>query len=128
MKGCDAPCLAFSEEYLPRTKDKILFLALYKEAFDVMVTGEKDKEYRKPSDWIKSRVLNKDGTAREYDYIKFVNGYGSDKPYFIIEFIQLFTSVKPIQYTYSNGLKVDVEVNDFVIQLGGIVEKGNLKK
>lgn len=55
-----------------------LNLSLHKLPFDVMLTGEKDKEYRKPSKWIVSRLYNKDGTLKKYDVVKFVNGYGHD--------------------------------------------------
>jgi hypothetical protein len=65
---------------------KTLHLTLHKAAFDVMVTGEKKLEFRTPSKWINSRLFNKDGTKKHYDYIKFTNGYGSDKPYFVCEF------------------------------------------
>ncbi len=52
---------------------RILHLTLSKMPFEVMVTGEKSTEYREPSKWILSRLQGKD-----YDLIKFVNGYGSD--------------------------------------------------
>lgn len=55
-----------------------------------MVTGEKREEFRKPSKWMLSRMFNKnkDGSKsfKKYDLVKFVNGYGNDKPYFIAEF------------------------------------------
>ena len=40
-----------------------------------MVTGKKTIEYRRPSKWIKDRLVDK-----EYEVVKFVNGYGDDKP------------------------------------------------
>lgn len=100
---------------------KTLLLTLPKEPFDVMVTGEKRLEFRKPSNWILSRLFYKDGTKKEYDLIKFVNGYGNDKPYFFCQFKGFYHS--PINrikktYSYSNGLSVTPEENDVVIILG----------
>ena len=37
---------------------KVLRLTLKKKAFDVMVTGEKQEEFRKYSKWIESRLFN----------------------------------------------------------------------
>ena len=55
-----------------------LKLTLKKEWFLLMLSGKKKQEYRKPSRWIESRIADK-----SYQFIKFTNGYGSDKPYFI---------------------------------------------
>lgn len=60
---------------------KTLHLTLSKTPFDLMVKGKKKKEYRKPSRWVFSRLHQK-----TYDYVKFANGYGPDKPYFICEY------------------------------------------
>ncbi len=104
---------------------KTLLLTLSKKPFEVMVTGEKKNEYRRNSEWILSRLFNKDGTKRDYDRVKFVNGYGSDKPYFIAEF-KGFSPVVPATHTYSNGLVVETNAGDWDIQLGDIVEVGNM--
>lgn len=108
---------------------RILHLTLKKEAFDVMVTGEKQVEYREPSDWIKSRLYYRDGYIKEYHYIKFTKGYGKDKPYFIIKYWGFgvnYSDKLPTQH-YSNGLTVDVKPNDYILYLGKIVETGNLE-
>ena len=49
---------------------KILHLTLKKPQFQVTISREKRHEFRRPSDWIKSRLVNK-----SYDFIKFTNGY-----------------------------------------------------
>lgn len=85
-----------------------------------MVSDNKKCEYRKPSKWIKSRLFGK-----EYDFAKFVNGYGNDKPYFIVEYKGYFTSENESTQTYPN-LVVVVEAGDIIIRLGKIVERGNL--
>ena len=112
-------------------KKKTLHLTLHQKAFEVMVTGEKTKEFRKFSQWIKSRLIDsKTGKPKEYDVVRFAKGYGNDKPYFIAEykhFIQYESDIS-ICKQYSNGLNiVMMEKNDFEIDLGDVIEKGNLQ-
>jgi hypothetical protein len=109
---------------------RTLYLTLSKIPFDVMVTGEKGEEFRKYSKWIESRLIDTETwVSKKYDFIKFVNGYGKDKPYFICKFdgfIQCYMDVKSRKY--SNGLIVSgIGKYDFIIYLGEIIEKGNLK-
>lgn len=100
---------------------RILHLTLSKMPFDVMVTGEKSTEYREPSKWILSRLHGKD-----YDLIKFVNGYGSDKPYFIAKFRGWEIETNPYSVDFSNGLKVTTKKGTVKIYAGEIIERGNL--
>ena len=99
----------------------ILYLTLKKPQFQVTSIGEKKTEYRRHSAWIKSRLEN-----RNYDVVKFVNGYGSDKPYFIVQFLGYQIETKSHTIKYSNGLTVNVTKGDYSITLGEIVEKGNI--
>jgi hypothetical protein len=103
-----------------------LHLTLSKKPFEVMVTGEKAVEYRKPTAWIKSRLLDKQGEAKKYDQVKFVNGYGADKPYFIAKFKGFILNPYPQEIEFSNGLIVNVSPDDIKILIGEIIEKGNL--
>jgi hypothetical protein len=125
----------FVEKYVTgvrRKTMKTLHLTLSKKPFEVMVTGEKKEEFRKGSDWIVSRLFSDwgNGVQKEYDVIKFVNGYGSDKPYFICKydgFVECYMDVA--KATYSNGLVVEgMGKGDFVILCGEIIEKGNLRE
>lgn len=100
---------------------RILHLTISKMPFEVMVTGEKSTEYREPSKWILSRLQGKD-----YDLIKFVNGYGSDKPYFIAKFRGWEIETNPYSVEFSNGLKVTTKKGTVKIYAGEIVERGNL--
>jgi hypothetical protein len=99
----------------------MLFLTLKKPQFQVTFSGEKNIEYRHVSDWIKSRLINKN-----YNLVKFTNGYGIDKPYFICKFLGWNYS-KACIYYYSNGLQVIVNEGDIAIKLGEIIESGNIK-
>lgn len=106
---------------------RLLWLTLKKEAFEVMVTGEKIIEFRKKSKWIESRLFDKKGKVREYDFIVFTNGYGNDKPYFIAEMVA-FKETKRVGsqiYSYSNGLTVEVEQGDYMILIGNVLKIGN---
>lgn len=111
-----------------------LLLTLSKLPFDVMVTGEKDKECRKnkPSktgkSWMSSRLYDKKGKVKHYDFVHFINGYGGAKPFFVAEYKGFTTATKSETITYKNGLVVEVEIGDFIIELGEVTEFGNLKK
>jgi len=100
---------------------KTLHLTLSKKPFEVMLSGEKQIEIRNPSDWIKSRLKKKD-----YDVVKFVNGYGSDRPYFITEYKGYYISEEFKDVNYSNGLMVTISEGDYIIKLGDIIERGNI--
>ena len=44
---------------------KTLHLNINKTPFEIMVTGEKPEEYRKPTKWIISRLYNKDKSLKK---------------------------------------------------------------
>lgn len=102
-----------------------LSLTLNKEWFDIMVTGEKVHEFRRPSEWIKSRLYTPEGKAKEYDLVKFVNGYGKKSPYFICEY-KGFQFAKWDHDVMYGEKKVNVLKGDVVIKLGQIIKIGNI--
>lgn len=109
-------------------KLRILHLSLKKEPFEVMITGEKKQEYRKPTKWLLSRLYNKDGTEKQYDVIKFTNGYGKDRPQFVCEYCGIETMYGNVGlFKYSNGFQVNLVAGDIVIKCGKIGIKRNLK-
>lgn len=110
------------------TPKDTLHLTLHKKAFEVMVTGEKDREYRKPTAWIKSRLFHKNGVKKEYKYIQFKNGYSKDAPCFTAELQEWWYAVGGVKREYSNGLKVQIEKDDIVFGLGEIIETRKLNK
>src|SRR5579863_1810950 len=103
---------------------KILKFNLKTEPFMVMVTGEKKVEYRDIKPWMNSRLFDKDGNPRIYDFVKFTLAFGNDKPYFICRF-NGFEKVKKVRIIYSNGLKVQFDDERWAIQLGKVVKTGN---
>ncbi len=60
---------------------KILHLTLHREWFDLIRSGEKTEEYRDETSYWDSRLEGKD-----YDLIRFVNGYGKNRPFMVVEF------------------------------------------
>ena len=98
----------------------ILHLSLKKSPFQLMASGEKQHEFRVPSQWIKSRLV-----GREYDCVKFVNGYGSTRPFFIAEYLGYTIAQTAFVITYSTGFWVQVNKGDFIIKIGKITEGGN---
>lgn len=108
---------------------RTLNLTLKKPPFDTMLSGEKTLEYREPTDWIISRLFDKKGFRKKYDTVKFVNGYGSDKPYFIAEFKGWEpVYLKSHKINYPSGFELQIEEGYYiVIKLGKILESGNLK-
>jgi hypothetical protein len=85
-----------------------------------MVTGEKRFEFRRISEWILSRLMNKD-----YDTVTFRNGYRKNSPSFTCEFLGWETEINTDQFNYSNGLKVTVYKGDVTICLGKIIKIEN---
>ena len=105
-----------------QAKGRILHLTLKKEPFEVMITGEKDREFREKSDWITSRLFDRKG-QKNYNYVKFTNGYGNDRPFFYAEF-KGFDTVFGYQQTYSNGFCISTRDEMYMIRLGKILKHG----
>ena len=92
--------------------EKILYPTLKKPQFEVTLSGEKKIEYRRFSRWISSRLINK-----EYSAVKFVSGYGNDKPYFVAKYSGFKKIDKNEEHCFSNGLVVQVKTGDFAIKI-----------
>ena len=97
-----------------------LKLTLSKQPYEVMVSGEKKKEYRRKSKWIESRLFDKFGQLRNYQFVQFTNGYKKDSPQFIAEYKEV-SLVENVQETFSNGLQLDIKEPTYVIHLGQIM-------
>ena len=88
-------------------KNRILHLNLFRKYFDEIANGTKTIEYRDKTDYWKKRLENK-----EYDVIKFRNGYAKDAPTMLVEYVGLNVG-NPLSYE---------------IQLGKIIEVNYVKK
>ena len=61
--------------------DRILHLNLFRKYFDEIANGTKTIEYRDKTEYWKKRI-----EGREYDIIKFRNGYAKDAPTMLVEY------------------------------------------
>jgi hypothetical protein len=59
----------------------ILHLTLHKKWFDMIQSGVKREEYRERKPFWDKRL------SKQYDRIKFVNGYGNHRPWMIVELV-----------------------------------------
>ena len=106
---------------------RILHLNIYDKPFEVMKTGEKTREYREPTAWIKSRLIDrKTKNPKDIDFVKVINGYGNDKPYFIAKYLGFEISKYNYRMSYTNNLVVHVRKGMFRILIGDVVEVGNV--
>jgi len=82
------------------------------------ITGSPDKmfELRRKSKWIISRLFDKSGNPRSYDYVEIKRGYGHDAPKKIFIFDSISTIAFPYRYLFLNGCHFDVAPGDFLIK------------
>jgi len=99
---------------------KILRLTLKKKWFDLMQSGEKKIEFRDPSHWIFSRLLDENGNEKEYDLIEFKNGYSKNAPCFCCEFLGWDIEEKQTEYIFGSE-KIISEAGMIKIYLGKIL-------
>ena len=87
---------------------KILHLNLYRKFFDQIAEGTKTIEYREVTDYWKKRIEN-----REYDVIKFRNGYAKDAPTMLVEYKGYSVGKHPLIGNLEYELKLGkiIEVN-----------------
>ena len=83
---------------------RILHLNLHREFFSQIAAGTKRTEYRSQTPYWKKRLEN-----RQYDAIQFRNGYATDAPEMLVEFLGV------------RRIKKDGE-NVYAIRLGKILK------
>ena len=64
----------------------VLHLTIKKKWFDLIKSGEKKEEYRDRKPYWLSRLFNKDGSIKMYEFIEFRNGYSPKSPTLLVEF------------------------------------------
>ena len=103
-----------------------LKLTISKEAFFLLITGEKQFEFRKKSKWMQSRLFCKDtDQKKDYDYVKFTNGYGANRPFAVFVYSGVRT-VNNVQVMYSTGLQIKEKKEMYCIKIGSMVHCQNL--
>lgn len=93
---------------------RVLRLTVKRQWFDMIASGRKREEYRKPGKWILSRLEGKD-----YDVVEFKNGYGPNVPTMLVEYRG---------WKMSSGLKewgAAPSVQYATIKLGRVVSQQN---
>ena len=88
---------------------KILQLNLFRKYFDQIAEGTKTIEYRKRTDYWKKRIED-----REYDIIKFRNGYAKNAPTMLVEYGGYEVGFNGIgeEYQIKLGKIIEVKYND----------------
>lgn len=95
--------------------------------FEVMQPGEKQAGFRSDTDWIRSRLYQRDGEGRRhYDYIELSCGYTEERPKLLCRLTGFRICQRDETATYSSGLKCSVAAGDFILGLGDIVERRNV--
>ena len=85
---------------------KILHLNLFRKYFDQIASGYKIFEYRDKTDYWKKRIEN-----REYDIIKFRNGYAKNAPTMLVEYKGYSIGHTEVGEQYELKLGKIIEVN-----------------
>ena len=98
----------------------VLKLTLKKKWFDLMMSGFKKIEFRTPSEWIYSRLMDENGNAKKYDLIEFKNGYAKNAPSFYCEFLGWDIEEHPTEYFFGSE-KIITEVGTIKIFLGKVL-------
>jgi hypothetical protein len=65
-----------------------LTLVVKKKWFDMIVSGEKEEEYREFKPYWMLRLITEDGNEKKFDKVKFVNGYQKNAPFIICDFLE----------------------------------------
>jgi len=103
---------------------KILKLTLKKKWFDLMKLRDeklrKKIEFRDPSEWIFSRLIDKNGDPKKYDLIEFKNGYGKNAPSFYCEFLGWDVEEEQTEYIFGSE-KIISEAGTIKIFLGKVL-------
>lgn len=104
-----------------------LVLTVKEPWFSLMMreNDRKDFEVRRPSKWILSRLINRNGESRKYKYIKIINGYGSHRPYFIAEYNGFGTGYLQRHVFQINGKthELNITTDQYMIFLGTITKR-----
>ena len=105
-----------------------LHLTLKQPWFNLMLTGEKTKEYRDPSKWIMSRLFWEQNPRlpKKFDRVRYTNGYGAHRPWFECKFNGAGLATLNETLFYNNGDKLELHGKFLIIMNGDILDNGNI--
>lgn len=92
--------------------EKTLHLTLKKEWFAMIASGVKKEEYREMKPYWHTRLLN-----RNYDVIKFRNGYSKNAPWMLVELKEVISGLGITEW----GAPSDQSV--YILKLGEILSQ-----
>ena len=77
--------------YLGNVGGKTLYLIVYKDVMDRILSGEKTTEYREATEYWDKRIVGEwtesGWTKKDYDWLRITNGYGNDtRPYVLMRY------------------------------------------
>ncbi len=98
---------------------KTLHLTLKKKYFEAILSNTKTAEYRKYTQYWKRRLLNKDGSFKNFDFVQFKNGYHKSAPIILVE----FKSMKIVKSKTNWFIKKKY----FEIELGKMIKVNNIE-
>jgi hypothetical protein len=101
-----------------------LKLSLKKGPYDVMVSGEKKKEYREVKPWMTSRLVDsKTGQDKPYDRIEFRNGRAAHSPAFTVSYKGYKLQEAGVYVKFSHDVEWDSRGKPtYIISLGADIE------
>ena len=89
---------------------RVLHLTLKKRWFDMIASGEKREEYREMKPYWHKRL------SKEYDVIRFRNGYAKDSPTMTVELKEILSGLGITQWGAPE------EKNVYILRLGKVLE------
>jgi hypothetical protein len=107
---------------------KVLNLVLSNQAFQITGTPEKPYELREPTEWILSRIIDKNGNPKNYDVVEICNGYSKGREKKIFEFRGFVIAGWTEKIEFSNGLKWTIQPGHIIIKLGKEKIKDEVKE
>lgn len=117
---------AFTRDSIKRSieEKKLLHLTLNKKWFDMILSGEKTEEYREIKPYWTRRFTYKSNIPNAFkffDKVRFVNGYGADKPAFVAELNGIVIGSGKSEWGADPGEQY------YVLEIGRILHKENIK-
>lgn len=94
-------------------KMKILHLTLNKKWFDMILSGDKKEEYREIKPYWQKRLMI---ISPAYTHVKFTNGYGKNRPSFIVELKFISTGYGRESWGAQDGIRY------YCLRLGEIIK------
>lgn len=101
--------------------NKVLKMTIKREYFNMIRSGVKREEYREIKKYWRDRLFDKNGYPINYDRIEITNGYNTNDPTIVVQFLGAKEGVSKPEW--SGGM---FSGKCYVISLGKILEERNI--